>query len=454
MELLTTILSFLLVIGVLVFVHELGHFLTAIWTGMRADVFALGMGPRMMGWNRRTGFTFGKLPDNLELGDDTDYRICWFPIGGYVKIVGMVDESFDTDFKDRAPEHYEFRSKKNWQKALVLVAGVAMNILFAIGVFTMMSYVYGEDRLATTSVSHVEKSSPFQRAGLEAGDKIVAIDGQGVTTWNEITERLADAAQDVVTISVVGSKGARNITVNSADLHSHLSTGMGLGIIPSGMKTVVAGVISGRPAEKAGLEPGDVILAVDSVSINATRQLTQYVNAHPGKQVTLHIERKDSVRPIVVTVGNDGLIGIETGAKYDGPMHHTTFGLAQSFSRSFSDVGSTVVMIGRSVAMVFQGTVSVKQSFGGPLQIAKMAERSRELGMEPFLRFMGLISISLAVMNLLPLPGLDGGHLVFVGIESIIRREIPTMVKIRFQQVGMALLLALMAFVLYLDITR
>lgn len=454
MELLTTILSFLLVIGVLVFVHELGHFLTAIWTGMRADVFALGMGPRMMGWNRRTGFTFGKLPENLELGDDTDYRICWFPIGGYVKIVGMVDESFDTDFKDRAPEHYEFRSKKNWQKALVLVAGVAMNVLFAIGVFTMMSYIYGEERLATTSVAYVEPASPFQQAGLQSGDKIVAVNGQGVTTWNEITEQIANAKHDNLTIALEGSRGARHISVNAADVHAYLSEGMGLGIIPSGMKTIVAGVISGRPAEKAGLEAGDAILAVDSIPLNATRQLTQYITAHPGKQITLHIERKDSVRPIPVTVGSDGLIGIETGATYDGPMHRTSFGLAESFSRSFSDVGSTVVMIGRSVAMVFQGTVSVKQSFGGPLQIAKMAERSRELGMEPFLRFMGLISISLAVMNLLPLPGLDGGHLVFVGIESIIRREIPTMVKIRFQQVGMALLLALMAFVLYLDITR
>ena len=145
MEILQSTLAFIVVIGVLVFVHELGHFLAALWTGMRADVFALGMGPRVIGWNRLTGFSFGKLPENLELGEHTDYRLCALPIGGYVKILGMVDESMDTDFAGQPPQPYEFRSKKNWQKALVLSAGVIMNFLLAITVFTGFFLVDGND---------------------------------------------------------------------------------------------------------------------------------------------------------------------------------------------------------------------------------------------------------------------------------------------------------------------
>ncbi|HBB25401.1 MAG TPA: RIP metalloprotease RseP, partial [Bacteroidetes bacterium] len=177
MDFLQPLVSFLIVIGVLVFVHELGHFLAAIWTGMRADVFALGMGPRVLGWNRLTGFTFGKLPDDLELGEHTDYRLCAFPIGGYVKIIGMIDESFDTGFTDRAPEPYEFRSKGALAKTLVLSAGVLMNFLLAIGVFASLTLWFGHEEMATTRIGWVDPASPLARSGVVAGDRVLAIDG-------------------------------------------------------------------------------------------------------------------------------------------------------------------------------------------------------------------------------------------------------------------------------------
>ena len=159
MDIIQPTIAFIIVIGVLVFVHELGHFLAAKWTGMRADVFAIGMGPRVFGWNRKLGFTFGKVPADLDLHGGTDYRLCALPIGGYVKILGMVDESMDTDFAGLPPQPYEFRSKKNWQKAFVLSAGVIMNFILAILVFWLLPLFYGHEEMATTRVAWVDPSS-------------------------------------------------------------------------------------------------------------------------------------------------------------------------------------------------------------------------------------------------------------------------------------------------------
>lgn len=461
MELLQTVLSFLVVIGVLVFVHELGHFLTAKWTGMRADVFALGMGRRLFGWNWRTGFTFGPIPEDLDLEGRTDYRLCMLPIGGYVKIVGMIDESFDTEFVDKAPQPYEFRVKKNWQKALVLVAGVVMNILFAIAVFWAIPMFNGREEHVVSRLSYVEPGSVAQRAGLQAGDQILRVDGKPVSTWEEIGESfgliastgLSGSTGDHVVDIRRGSE-ARVVRIPGRDVVRAMAAGQGLGMNPEGMRVSLAGVVTLAPAGKAGLQAGDVILAADSMAVRTTPQLQKYVRAHAGRTLVLHVERKGTTLPIPLTVSGDSTIGVELAQSYVGETRKTTYGPLTSLSMAIDEVGGTISMIGASVTHVFRGDVSVKQSFGGPIRIAQMASRSSELGAEAFFRFMALISISLAVMNLLPLPGLDGGHLVFVGIESIIRREIPTNVKMRFQQVGVALLLGLMVFVIYLDITR
>jgi len=455
MELLQTVISFLVVIGVLVFVHELGHFLTAKWTGMRADVFALGMGRRLFGWNWKTGFTFGPIPDDLDLEGRTDYRLCLLPIGGYVKIVGMIDESFDTDFVDKAPQPYEFRVKKNWQKALVLVAGVVMNILFAIAVFWAIPMFNGREEHVVSRLSYVEPGSVAQLAGLQAGDQIVRVDGKPVSTWEEIGESfgLSGSTGDHV-IDVRRGGEARVVRISGRDVVRSMAAGQGLGMHPEGTRVSLAGVVTLAPAGKAGLQVGDVILAADSMAVRTVPQLQKYVRAHADRAIVLHIERKGTTLPVPLTVSGDSTIGIELAQSYIGETRTTTYGVLTSLSMAIDEVGSTIGMIGASVTHVFRGDISVKQSFGGPIRIAQMASRSSELGAEAFLRFMALISISLAIMNLLPLPGLDGGHLVFVGIESIIRREIPTNIKMRFQQVGVAVLLALMVFVVYLDITR
>lgn len=455
MELLSTIGSFLLVIGVLVFVHELGHFLTAKWTGMRADVFALGMGPRVLGWNKFTGFTFGKLPADLDLGAETDYRLCAFPIGGYVKILGMIDESFDTSFTEREPQPWEFRAKKHWQKAIVLVAGVVMNILLAIAVFWALPLAFGREDMATTTIGWIEPGTVAFSSGLEKGDRIVSIDGKPVNAWSDVTMALGlDDQTGTRTIDVSRNGESVRKTMNSRDIVRGLASGAGLGLYPNGWRVNIDAVVSYKSADKAGMKPGDVVLAVDSIPIAAVSQLQQVLRNRAGKNVVVHVERGDTTMPLAMTVAADSTVGIQIGQTYVGEIVTTSYGVVESFTMAVEEVSRTVGLIGASVMHVVRGDVAVRQSFGGPIQIAKMASRSQEAGAEPFLRFMALISISLAVMNLLPLPGLDGGHLLFVGIEAIIRRELPTNFKIRVQQVGFALLLLLMAFVFYLDLTR
>ena len=455
MTFLQPLISFIIVIGVLVFVHELGHFLTALWTGMRADVFALGMGPRVFGWNKIQGFTVGKLPEDIDLGDHTDYRICAFPIGGYVKIIGMIDESFDTEFANGEPQPYEFRSKGALAKTLVLSAGVIMNFLLAIGIFTSLTLWYGHEEMATTRVAWVEATSPLAEAGLQAGDKVRAVDGNAVQTWEDFAEALTvDENLSQRLISVDRNGESRQVVIAGSQLVKSMTSAGGLGVYPDNVSVRIGGIVSGAPAAKAGFRPGDVILAADTMPVRSLVQFQRYIRAHAGRVMTVHVDRDGQPRPIPVTVSGDSTIGVQLETEYVGERKRETFSLFEALSQSVSQTTTTIAMIGTSVAHVVKGTVSVRESFGGPIRIAQMASRSSDLGIESFLRFMALISISLGVMNLLPLPGLDGGHLVFVAIEAVIRREIPTSVKIRIQQVGMALLLSLMAFVLYLDLSR
>ena len=455
MDIIQPTIAFIIVIGVLVFVHELGHFLAAKWTGMRADVFAIGMGPRVFGWNRKLGFTFGKVPADLDLHGGTDYRLCALPIGGYVKILGMVDESMDTDFAGLPPQPYEFRSKKNWQKAFVLSAGVIMNFILAILVFWLLPLFYGHEEMATTRVAWVDPSSGMYRAGIAPGDKVITVDGVQVATWEDLSEELGMSSKaGIRNVDVMRNGEKKSLQISSEDIIRSMAQGVGLGLYPSDIQISFGGVVTLSPAGRAGAKASDVVLAVDSLPVRALPQFQRYVRSHAGKPITLHIERGGKTMPINLTVGADSTIGVQLEGLYVGARHNESFAVFESLGMAFKETGNTIAMIGASVAHVFRGTVSVKQSFGGPIQIAKMASRSSELGLESFLRFMALISISLGVMNLLPLPGLDGGHLVFVAIESVIRREISTNIKIRFQQVGIALLLGLMVFVFYLDLAR
>src|SRR5688572_24636204 len=198
-----TVLAFAVLIGVLVFIHELGHFLAAKWCGIRADVFAVGMGPRLFGWNWKTGFSFGKVPEDLDLEGRTDYRLSALPIGGYVKIAGMVDESMDAEFASRPPEPWEFRSKNTFQKAFVISAGVLMNFLLAIVLLGALNMSSGRMIYNTTSIGYLPPTDPAYAAGLRENDKVLSVNNEPIEYFQQLwTSIYIDEAGRDVTLQV------------------------------------------------------------------------------------------------------------------------------------------------------------------------------------------------------------------------------------------------------------
>ncbi|MFN3693846.1 MAG: M50 family metallopeptidase [Ignavibacterium sp.] len=184
------IIYFAITIGILVFIHEFGHFAAAKLSGMRADVFAIGFGKRLFGWNRKSGFSFGELPKDFDGEGHTDYRLCLLPLGGYVKIAGMVDESMDSEFADRPPQPWEFRAKPLLSKVFVITAGVIMNLLLAWLIFWGANFFQGKPFTETTTIAYVETNSLADSLGFKSGDKILSINGKEVNNWEDVRNEI------------------------------------------------------------------------------------------------------------------------------------------------------------------------------------------------------------------------------------------------------------------------
>ncbi|MHB1050093.1 MAG: RIP metalloprotease RseP [Bacteroidota bacterium] len=446
-----TTLYFLITIGVLVFVHELGHFLAAISCGMRAEVFALGMGNRVFGWNRINGFTFGKLKEDIDLQGNTDYRVAAFPIGGYVKISGMVDESLDDNLEGSEPQPWEYRAKPIWQRMIVISAGVIMNILLAIGIFWGISYLQGDSLMQTTEIGMVVKDSPAAAAGLQSGDKIVSVNSASIRHWEAIqTAIYFDEIGKDITL-VIERNGAQQSVFIPRENIPDVSEST-FGIIPNFTEAIINDVLSGKPAETAGLRSNDVIVSINGEPVFNQDQVIRVISANPEQTVTLEIKRDAEIKNISVTPSSDGRIGITVSARYTGPITTVQYGLLESFPRGVKQTINATALFGHSIWQLIVGKAEFTKSVGGPVKIAQIATRSAEIGILSFLAFMALLSISLAVMNILPFPALDGGHLILLVYELVAKKPLPHKIQIRIQQVGMVILLSFMVFVLYNDI--
>ncbi len=448
MVFLETVLAFIVLVGILVFIHELGHFLTARWTGMRADVFAVGMGPRLVGWNRKTGFSFGKLPEHLDLEGGTDYRIAMLPIGGYVKIAGMVDESMDTDFATRKPQPWEFRSKGAAAKILVISAGVIMNVLLAIALFSGLKLANGEEYYATTTLGALPTDGVAYKAGLRPGDKIEMVNGVGVKYFQDIIEQLAGANPNENVAVVINRAGATS-TISLP--RPSIATGP-LELYPENQSVVVESTVSNTPAETAGFKKGDRIVAADNTPIASQQQLITYIQAHGKKAISFNVERAGVAQVITATPDSStAKLGFVIMNDYQGATYHRDYSLGESVSHGFNQTMFAITGTFRGIWDLITGKAKLAQSVSGPVKIAKMARETGLRSLTEFLQLMGLLSVALACMNILPIPALDGGHLVFIITEAIMRREVPLKLRMVIQQVGFALLLIFMIFVIYND---
>jgi regulator of sigma E protease len=437
MQIVETALYFIIVLGVLVFVHELGHFLAAKMFGMRVERFSIGFPPR----------AFGK-----QIGE-TDYCVSWIPIGGYVKIAGMIDESFDTSYLGSAPQPWEFRAKPLWQKIIVLGAGVFMNILLAIAIFWGINVVQGKTVRDTTRVGYVEAGSAGAAAGIQVGDSIIAINGAPVATWEDLLgDVFIESMSGDVTLTVLREGQPASLVIPKGSLPE---TDPGaLGISPAKSGIGVASVEAGKPAESAGIKPGDLIVRLAGETVSADSALIRIVRAHAGMPLAIEWKRGDTLLSATVVPTSEGRIGIQLNPVVGLSVRRVQYSPIQAFPQAVSDVVTYTALTVQQIWNVVTRKTEFSQSVGGPIRIAQLATQTAELGILPFLWFMAVLSISLAFLNILPFPALDGGHILLLLIEGVMGRELPVKVKLGIQRAGFYLLLAFMAFVLYNDIMK
>ncbi len=436
MEIISQVFYFIVIIGILVFVHELGHFLAAKLFKMRVERFSIGFPPR----------AFGK-----KIGE-TDYCVSWLPIGGYVKISGMIDESLDTEHLSREPEPWEFRAKPVWQRMIVIVAGVLMNILLAVGIFWGLNLTQGKKLLEITTVGYVAPESIAEQSGFRNNDQILAVNGMRVSDWDAILNQISiNRLSDDLRFRVKRGGKTETIFIAKADV-ADLEI-RDFGIAPLGVHSFVGAVQSGLPAEKAGIQAGDVFVSINDVQISLPYDVTRIIEANPSTPVKLVYNRNGKEYTKIITPSEEGKIGVAVDFKVpEGSYRIEKYGVFEAFTHGMSGLFQTVRLFFESIGNILFGKASFQENIGGPIKIAKMAAQQAEYGITNFISLMALLSVSLALINIVPFPGLDGGHFGFLVYEAIFRKEVPKKIYLAMQQTGMVLLIAFMIFVLYNDL--
>jgi len=438
---------FIVTIGILVFIHEFGHFFAAKTSKMRVDVFALGMGYRLFGWNKINGFSFGNLPKDLDQKGETDYRICAFPLGGYVKIAGMIDESMDTKFMESEPKPWEFRARPTYQKLFVISAGVIMNLLLTYAVYWGSNFFEGKQYLTTTSIGIVEPGSTIYNCGFAKDDKIVSINNKEIKYWQDIEKALKlDFIGKNLNVKVLRSGIQYDLFIPANQIKKDKPL-----FIPSDIRPLAGDVLKNTPAEKANIKLGDILLELNNTKLYSKEKAIEIISANKNVELPIKVLRGKDTLNLKVTPGKDGRIGIIMMEDYTGKTEKVTFGFFESFGRALSDIAYITEFHYIVIKKVISKELEFKSVFGGPKKIAEYATKSAESGMSTFFQFLAILSLNLAIINFLPFPALDGGHFIIILIEGIIRRELPLKFKMVIQNVGFALLLLLMVFIVYND---
>ncbi len=443
--------AFLLAITLLVAVHEFGHFWVARKLGVKVLSFSIGFGKPI--WRKK------------PKGSETEYLISALPIGGYVKMLDeRVEESIDPVDLPRA-----YNRQPVWKRILILLAGPLANFIFAIAAFYCL-YLYGVQDFKTFVEPTSQESIAF-KAGLESGDEVVAINGAQVTSFEEMVISLIDAVISTKEVDVIVLRNGTRYTVQlqvSSELAklkepNSLLSGLGLKPWRPDYSPQVARLTAGAAAEQAGLKNGDIILKVDSKVLRNSEELIKYIQQRPKETVELLISRDNNELRKPVNVGekliNEQKIGI-IGSSLRPPQEmidslqvRRRFGFVDSFKEACA---STYAMSALSLKMfkeMLKGNVSVK-NLSGPLSIAEQASYSAQSGADQFIKFLALISIALGIVNLLPVPMLDGGQIVFNVIELVKGSPVSERSELVFQQLGVLCIFLIMGLAIFNDIER
>ncbi len=427
----TSLLAFVFVLGVLIFVHELGHFVMARRIGVRVLTFSLGFGPKLLAVKR----------------GETEYCVSAIPLGGYVKMAGENPEEARTGAAD------EFLSKSKWQRFQVLIMGPVMNLLLAVVVMAVVLYQGAqvpafEDHPVV--IGSFAPTSPAAAAGLQVGDRLLMIDDVPVPTWEDFSMAILPKAKREVSVIVdrSGQRVTKQVVPESVGKWE-----MGdIGIYPV-MRPEVSVLNPGEPAEQSGLKPGDVVLAVGNERGVSRDRIIELIKAHEGTPLVFEVEREGQIQHITVTPRKTEDI-VRIGAQIS-PFELRTVnpGFFEAIGMSFERNWEWAKLIVKTLIGLFTRDTSVKQLMG-PVAIADLSGSAAEQGWLQLFSLMAMISLNLGLLNLMPIPVLDGGHIAILALEGLSRRDFSVKVKEKMLLAGFVLLLMLMVTVIYNDLAR
>jgi regulator of sigma E protease len=427
----------LLGLSILVGLHEFGHFATAKYFKIRVDKFYIFF-----------DFLF-PLPGVMNFAlfkkkiGETEYGLGWFPLGGYVAIHGMIDETQDAETLAAEPQPNEFRAKPAWQRLIVMLGGIIMNVITGIVIFSLLTFKYGESYLPASEVRYgIVPNELGKEIGFQSGDKIVKINGRPFTEFNDVYSPEVVLGNNAY-YTVDRSGQIVDIPVPNNFMDRLSDEGQAAFVLPLD-PFVVDEVVSNSPAAKAGLQPNDRVMQVAGQKIQFFPELQKSLKDHAGKPTVVQVERAGQPVSLTVDVDDDGKIGF----KPKSLLNYATrqYGLIEAIPAGTKQAFGVVTTQMKAFGKIFSGQASLRKSLGGPIEIAQQYG-----GKWDWLRFWtltGMLSMVLAFMNLLPIPALDGGHVIFLLYEMIAGRKPSDKVLEGAQKVGMALILMLMVFVL------
>lgn len=428
-------------LSILVTLHELGHFLAARAFGIKVEKFYLFFDA----WGFKL-FSFKR--------GETEYGIGWLPLGGYVKIAGMIDESLDTDQLNKEPQPWEFRAKPAWQRLIVMVGGVTMNVILGIAIYTYTLIAFKGDYLPNAEVLNGKGITSYtlgKEIGLQDGDKIVAINGDSFERFEDL---LSTRVLFGANLSVLRNNQTIEITVPDNFYRKASMAGRWSFIGYGPLQYEIGKVTEGSPAEKAGLKAGDIITAIDSVALLSGDELSKKIESAKNKEVLISVLRNRETITLTAKVSEEGSIGIAFGVNpvIDESYKMEPYTLSSALVFGTSDATEALVSNVKGLRKIFTGQEKASDSVQGPIGIATIYG-----GVWDWSRFWaitGLLSMVLAFMNMLPIPALDGGHVIFLLIESTLGFKFSDKVMERAQIVGMVILLSLMVFAVGNDIWK
>lgn len=459
LELITNVLALLVTLGILVTIHEFGHYWVARRCGVKVLRFSIGFGKAVKTW-------IGK--------DGCEYVIAPIPLGGYVKMLGQEDTTVSSSTELPASQrHMSFAYKPLWQRMAIVAAGPAANFLLAIFVFWLINIAYGLSGIAPV-IDGIKDNSPAAMAGLREGDEILAVDGKETIIWQQVTlqmlGRMGETGELRLTIDPASGGSARDVMVPiSAWLGNDTAPNpiSDLGIVQIEIPAVIAGLVENGRAEQGGLLPGDEVLSVNGQIIRGWTHWVEVIRANPELDLDVVVQRNVEqtllgIRPAEV-ISEDGSATGSIGAYVqqmslaeivpESMRREVNYGPISAIKPALIETWDKSLFVLDSVKKMVVGLISVK-NINGPITIAQVAGDTATYGLSVYLGFLALLSISLGVLNLLPIPVLDGGHLLYYSIEAVIRRPVPERIQSFGLQLGLLLISGIMVLAVYNDVSR